>query len=470
MRPKYLIPWCVFVSAFQAASIVNIGGTFPIGISPYFFVASLIAIRLSLAWISGRLNFKRDDMALDILRPLLMLMVWGAFSAFILPVLFRGLDVDTPRLGMDPVSTTPLEWSMSNAAQAGYLLLNGAFLIYMLWQSDQKSYVDRVSAAFIAAGVAAMIVGVYQLAAHVFDFPFPADVFNSNSGWQQLVSQKVAGAFRVSATFNEPSSAGTFFAAWTAYLLILATDARSSNRWVWGLFWCGVVMLVLTTSTTAYVTAIILAFLLASGEFLRVFAKGRIDKRIALSFVAILAALGVAILFIPDFGQLLADILWRKNQTHSGQERASTIVVALGVTMRSLGLGVGLGSNRPSGMFFYILSNLGVPGCILIAAILFATFRVVRYANQCRHRDSNPTNAYLRASSWAFAMLFLAMLISGADISFPHLWILWSMVVAFGRYSAVVTAERGTDAVSEIPSSQARAGKVLVLLTPELRA
>src|ERR1700691_3102293 len=127
-RPKFLISWAIIVSAFQAASVVNLGSAFAIGVSPYFFVVSLVAIRFAAACLQGRLGFKQGDMALEITRPLLMLVAWSVVSAFLLPHLFAGMLVDTPRLGMDPVSTTPLEWSMSNAAQAGYLILNSVFL------------------------------------------------------------------------------------------------------------------------------------------------------------------------------------------------------------------------------------------------------------------------------------------------------------------------------------------------------
>ena len=173
-RPKFLVSWAVIVSAFQAASVINIGGGFAIGISPYFFVVSLVAVRFATDGLQGRIGFKRGDMALEITRPLLMLTLWGVASAFLLPHLFAGVHVDTPRLGMDPVSTTPLEWSMSNAAQAGYLILNTAFVIYVMWRCNESSYVDQLASAFVWSGAIAAAVGAYQLLAHILGFRFPA--------------------------------------------------------------------------------------------------------------------------------------------------------------------------------------------------------------------------------------------------------------------------------------------------------
>ena len=319
---------------------------------------------------------------------------------------------------------------MSNAAQAGYLILNSVFLIYVMWRSSDSYYIDQLANSFVWSGAIAAAVGAYQLAAHVLGFRFPAEIFNSNAGWQQLVSQKVAGAWRVSATFNEPSSAGIFFAAWTTYLLFLTMDRRSATGVLWVLFWCGIVMLILTTSTTGYITAFILIALLIFKELGTLTTKGYINEKLLITFAAIATALGAAILFIPDFHQLLSDILWYKSQSHSGQERHSTILVALDVVMQSFGLGVGLGSNRPSGMLFYILSNIGIPGSILIFGLIFVTRHVVCQGN-VRPDISAKIRAYTRSAAWALAMYCVAMSISGADISSPHLWILWSLVVGF---------------------------------------
>jgi hypothetical protein len=465
-RPKYLISWAIIVSAFQAASVVNIGGGFAIGVSPYFFVVSLVAVRFAVASPEGRLSFRRGDIALDLTRPLLMFAAWGVASAFLLPHLFAGIHVDTPRLGMDPVSTTPLEWSMSNAAQAGYLILNSIFVIYVMWRSTESDYIDQLANSFVWCGAIAAAVGAYQLAAHVLGFRFPAEVFNSNAGWQQLVSQKVAGAWRVSATFNEPSSAGIFFAAWTTYLLFLTIDRRSVTGVLWVLFWCGIVMLILTTSTTGYITAFILIALLIVKELGTLTTKGYVNEKLLLTFAAIVTALGAAALLIPDFHQLLSEILWYKSQSHSGHERHSTILVALDVAAQSYGLGVGLGSNRPSGMLFYILSNVGIPGSILILGLIFATRRMFVRAMRAVE-TSNKIQAYMRSAAWALAMYCVAMSISGADISSPHLWILWSLVVGFARYTLeaprlISTSELGNGAMGTIKEK-------IVLLTPEFR-
>lgn len=176
-------------------------------------------------WLCGKIGFQRADVALEITRPLLILTAWALVSAFLMPWLFAGIGVDTPRAGMDLPQTTPLQWRMSNAAQAGYALLNAIFVIYLVWYARTRGYFERVMVAFIASGLIAGSIGAYQYVAHNYGLPYPVDFFNSNPGWRQLVSQQLAGVWRLSATFNEPSVAGAFFIVWTTLMLLSRVQA-----------------------------------------------------------------------------------------------------------------------------------------------------------------------------------------------------------------------------------------------------
>src|SRR6202041_4069000 len=132
--------------------------------------------------------------------------------------------------------------------------------------------------------------------------------------------------------------------------------------------------------------------------------------------------------------------------------------------MQSCGLGVGLGSNRPSGMLFYIVSNIGIPGSILIVGLISATRRIV--VKTMRAPDpSDKIRAYTRSVAWALAMYCVAMCISGADISSPHLWILWSLLLGFARYA--VEAPRAIPSSELSESAIGTIGTKIVLLTPD---
>jgi hypothetical protein len=116
-------------------------------------------------------------------------------------------------------------------------------------------------------------------------------------------------------------------------------------------------------------------------------------------------------------------------------------------------------------MLFYILSNIGIPGSILIVGLISATRRLVVRVIRAPE-TSNKIRAYTRSAAWALAMYCVAMSISGADISSPHLWILWSLVLGFARYALESSRAIPT---SELEGAIGAIRKKIVLLTPELR-
>jgi hypothetical protein len=446
LRPQHLGPWAIVMSAFQAASVLNIEGGFPLGVSPYFFVLILIAIRFVPLWLTGKCGFDTADVAIEITQPLLILTIWAIVSAFLLPWLFAGVGVDVPRLGMDSPHTSPLQWSMSNAAQAMYVTLDAIFVIYLLWCGRMHGYFERLVFAFVVSGAIASAIGAYQYIAHYSGLPYPTDFFNSNPGWRQLMSQQLAGISRISATFIEPSTAGAFFAVWSTFLLFLA--AGGSVGWAWPLFVIGVIMVFLTTSTTGYLIGGLVIALFMWQEFARVFASGRISARGVFSLMLIVGGFTAAALFIPNFSALLSKILWEKSDSQSGRDRATTMWEALRITAETCGMGAGLGSNRPSGMFFYIASNLGLPGLMLFGLMIWAIYKTLSAALR-----SSPAfdraRGYLGAAGWATAISLTALAVTAGDITGSQLWVCVGVAATGSR--AVWLGRQGADQMEPPP-------------------
>jgi hypothetical protein len=430
-RPDYLGPLAIILSAFQAASVLNIDGSFPIGLTPYFLVLILIAIRFVPLWLSGKCSFKRSDAAIAITQPLWILAIWAVASSFLLPWLFAGVGVDVPRAGMDSPETSPLRWTMSNAAQAGYVALDAIFVVYLLWCGRTRGYFERLIRAFVFAGLIAASVGAYQYVAHYSGLPYPATFFNSNPGWRQLLSEEFSGVWRLSATFSEPSAAGSFFAVWSTLLLFLAAGGRVGG-WAWPLFALGVLMLFLTTSTTGYITGALVIALFIQREFGRVLTSGRVSGRSLFALLLIIGAAAIALIYVPDLRGLLAKIVWHKTQSQSGHDRTTTIWEALRITAETYGMGAGLGSNRPSGMFFYIASNLGIPGLIAFSVLIWSIYRILGLASRSSVAR-NPTTTYLQAVGWATAIELIAMASAGGDISGALLWVCIALTATGGR-------------------------------------
>jgi hypothetical protein len=428
----YLLEWAIFSAVLQGAALVNVGHGFPVGLSTYFFVAGLVTMRVVPWWATGRIRFVADEPAVGHLQMLAIFIAWSAFSAFVLPMLFDGMLVDSPRTGIDRgyYIQAPLHWSLSNAGQAGYMVLNFVLILWLSQLATGPQRLERLLNAFSWSGAFVVAVGAYQLICNRMGLPFPSWFFNSNEAWAQAPNQMIGAGFsRISATFVEPSDAAGFFAAWSVFELSLAISGTQRNGWHWFLAMLGSAMLVETTSTTGYVTAGIMWLIMACDCALAIVRKGRIKVKASLTIIASAGVVLIALLMKPKASLLLDAVLFKKGQSLSALHRISTLGRAIDVFQHSWGLGAGLGSNRAMSVGFYILSNLGIPGLLLSALLLAQLYSQTWY--RFKRPGIDPyTRAALCALGAALAANILALFVSGAEITQPRLWILWGLLLA----------------------------------------
>jgi hypothetical protein len=350
----------------------------------------------------------------------------------------------------------PLQWSFSNAGQAGYMILN-FFVLVALADFRSTRPIDALLNAFTFSGLIVVLVGLYQMASYRFGVPFPSSFFNSNGTWAQNYNQMISGGWhRVSSTFVEPSEAGGFLSCWLLFELILANwGARwRTLHWILALFGC--LVLLATTSSTGYVTVgLILAVL--SGQFaFELAGRGRILIRTGLTIGAVTVAI-VGFLTIGHGASLLDSILWHKSASSSGVVRMATVWRAVDVVQDTDGLGAGLGSNRAFGTVAYIGSNLGVFGLVIFAYMLVHLMgNVVRSVRGTGSGLSS--RVAIIACAVAFGANLIGMGISGAEISDPRIWVLWGMVLASLRMQNDSLPRVSRDASRSQPARVLRAG------------
>jgi hypothetical protein len=111
-------------------------------------------------------------------------------------------------------------------------------------------------------------------------------------------------------------------------------------------------------------------------------------------------------------------------------------------------------------VFFYVLSNLGFPGLLLILFPLMQLFSQIRVRTSPLGVDPT-TRRLLMALGGAFAADMVALLASGAEITQPRLWILWGLLLATIRHDWLLERESSSGAVSG-PSLQDDVRRVLI--------
>jgi hypothetical protein len=141
-------------------------------------------------------------------------------------------------------------------------------------------------------------------------------------------------------------------------------------------------------------------------------------------------------LVVPSVRTMLVSQTLEKGSSDSALVRFGADLFAIGLTIQTHGLGVGLGSNRPSGLAASLLSQVGLAGFVLFFSAAAATLWKLPKQD--------------RWISMAALALLLAMTFGIPDLSFPFLWVLFALA-AQSRGAAALEAEpaRASVAASE---------------------
>ena len=73
---SYTAEWAIITAILQGAALVNSGGGFAVGLSPYFFVTALIALRLVPQLLTGKVSFFTDEPVRSHVHVLFMFTLW----------------------------------------------------------------------------------------------------------------------------------------------------------------------------------------------------------------------------------------------------------------------------------------------------------------------------------------------------------------------------------------------------------
>jgi hypothetical protein len=418
-QPFYLLPLLMLASIFEAGSVLNGAiGDFEFGVSPFYLTEILIVLRLlMLAFGRGKvLNLlpRRPNPTRTVAWMLLAFWLWCFFSAFVMPHLFAGTSVSVPRSGTDE-DFAPLHWSLSNLAQALYLTLNIATVMYALHMVRTRRQTEQLVKALYFAVFIVVIIGCAQFLAAKEGWDFPYGTFNNNPVYGKGIDQDIESFHRINSTFNEPSMAGSYLASITCGLLAGFLTGRRGLTWLLALL--GVTTtLFLTTSTTGFAAVAIgvMVLLLYFNPF-GGHEEGR--KSSALGWIIILAVFGVTgavLFFTPDLLDAVLSTTIEKGDSYSFWVRLANEFHSMGLVLQTYGLGVGLGS-IPT-----MLSSVGLVGTALFTAVLYKMGRAF---------PGRSARSSLQIGFWALLTMIISEILAVPDINRTVLWGLLILVL-----------------------------------------
>ena len=309
---------------------------------------------------------------------LLLLFVWGAATAVLMPRFFAGETYvfSTSRssdfLGVNRSLLAP---NSTNITQTAYLALALIVFIAVSLLLEGKGRAEKFAMAVGTLGVANAIVAVLGLMEFEFGVVGPVALLK-NGAYAVFDNYEIGGLVRITGAFSESSA----FAGFTMPLLAFVGSLWRSGfkRQMTGpLALLLLALLLFSTSTTAYVALVAYTVFLALTAAWQGIVPGRqplvLGWGTALCGASVAAAC-LALLLAPEafatVWQFLDAVVMRKLETESGVERSSWNAQAWLNTMDTRGLGAGLGSVRASSFPFVLVSNVGFLGAGLFLAFV----------------------------------------------------------------------------------------------------
>ena len=449
IRPLWLYLCFLFFLPFTATGIANVGsGQEGSAVQVAMFLGALLILRCMATYLAKRrLPLPRLGRS-----PFfwLVLFTFSTVVSLVMPILIDGRVLIPSELLEDP-SSHPLYLSSHNVTGVLYMLY-GLLVVYITAVLNRNSKMMRMTIkAFLSGSVFSAMWAIVEFFCKITGIEYPAFLFNtgtagSTMGYKQVIS---GGTFRLSSVAVEPSIfAQALLVAIVLFLPYLSGRnrlfGRKADRLMVGLL---LVVLLLTTSSTAYVG-------LAFGGFVLV---ALLASRGMLRFVYLGWAVGVLTLLvsiyvgIPVVRNVIEAMLLSKSGTYSALERLMTIQHSWELFKQYPALGIGWESIVSHDLIVHILSGAGVIGMLLFSMAIIQLFRALYRSIHAREVSVRTSlEEFMRmdvALYVAFAITIFTSMISGFLNVFSFFWFVWGLAIAVLDLDLVAVPEARRGAV-----------------------
>lgn len=359
--------------AFGSTAIATLGALG--GSSPLIYMVFVLILLASML-MRGRI-WRELTIVFQLHRPVwivCLLTLYAVCGALILPRLFAGrTSAFIPMREHGLVFEVPLAPVSGNFTQTAYFALGALAFLAMSVLLLRRGTLDAVRKGFFAwAGINAA-AGVIDLMSKMMG---AGDVFRPvRTATYALVTEvEQAGFWRIVGLYSEASAFGAAALASLAFSFTYWKSTGSRPAFVLAMVL--LVLVLLSTSTTAYAGLGILFLVLMLG-LAGSLAAGRISRVDIglLALCAVCAVAGLAILVrdrhaFEAFEELFRTTILEKSTSSSALERSFWNARSLQSFLDTYALGIGLGSSRSSNWVISVLSQLGLLGALLQAALV----------------------------------------------------------------------------------------------------
>jgi hypothetical protein len=320
---------------------------------------ALVFARCRAAWIALGLTFYVCVSAVVLPR-----LLAGCTSAFV-PV--RGLIIEVP---LGPVA--------GNITQTSYFVLGVLTFLALSALLRHRAYLKKIHQGFFVLCIFHAALGLTDFIGKLLG---AGDVLMPirTASYALLTEAEEAGFSRIVGGYSEASAFGSATLATLAFAFTYWRKTRSLLALALSVILLG--LLLLCTSTTAYVGAVIISapLILALARSMLAGRYSREDFTLfALALVTVMVALSIYLhddrQFVP-FVRLFESTVLDKHLSASAQERINWNLVSLQSFIDTGAMGMGFGSSRASSWPIAVISQIGLLGSLLMAALVMELAR-----------------------------------------------------------------------------------------------
>ena len=431
LSPQWLYACFVFFIPFSATAVINIGSSESAsGLQASMYFGSL--------WLCAELirpaTTLRITIPKDLTKPFTQMLLFGvvAVSSLSMPLLING-GLEVASADLLSTEAIPLRFTLQHVTQAAYLIYGILIALFVAKRLCDRDEIYHTLKVLLASTLFVSVWGFLQWFLYLFDFPYPAVLFNSSETKSALgfgTSFEDFGLKRISSVAVEPS----LFAQYLLVIVPLVLFALLSKRTILSRFWNAttlasmILVLLLSTSGSAYLgLALVVLLIVLCCVRIRLLRPAQFGLIVLLTVVLI-----VVYLYVPFIGEFVNDQVLGKFDTYSGLERVNTVVVAAGYFARYPILGIGWGSATSHDLIIKLLSNTGLVGCATF--LLFVITILSRLIRAARRRESQSEDfdnlALVCCSLVSVTTLIVLNAVTGFAFAFAHFWFVLGLGMA----------------------------------------
>jgi hypothetical protein len=453
----------LFISAFGFMSLSSLALIPPTMISNVSLLpAPLAFLMIIIKTVTDRVGaaeFFRNAFNLRYLGFLTLYTVVGVVGAFVLPKYLMGQVYVVP-IRSDIMAAQPLAPTSSNMTQSVYVTISTLTAISFAVLAKKRNFLEDFKKAIILLAAVAIGTGLLEYTLGLAGQGAVLDIFRTASYFFML-DNVVSGVRRIIGLTSEASVYGALTVTALSLLVFCRNlyDTKTRNTIVLPLAAGCATMAALCTSSTAYVAlaVVILMYFWDASSRLGVGTPKEKQQVIGeLIGLAAFALFGMIIIIMLDETReiavkLLDDMVFKKTQSGSYQERKSWNDAALGAFINTYGAGIGFGSARTSNLFLNILTCSGIVGTLFFAAFVFKIIFI-----KSRSTDVNTKEA-IRGAKLTLAPIAVMGYLSGTTSDYGTM-----TAVLFGIIIGLSTGLKRTPAKTPetAPEINAPAGPV----------